>query len=185
MAELLLGSRISLRPIADADTDNIVRWRNSDSVRRYFLDQRLFTPQSHRQWMQTRVNTGQVAQFIITRLDTGEDIGSVYLRDIDRDNLTCESGIFLGEDSARGKGFGSEACRMACRFAFETLGMERVFLRVLADNTAAIRSYQHAGFRQKGLLRQHILANGVRRDLLLMGMLKGELLLQNREGESR
>lgn len=173
-ADALRGEKISLRPIADADTENIVRWRNSPAVRANFLDQRLFTAESHRWWLKNRVETGEVAQFIVTRLDTGQDVGSVYLRDIDRDNGRCEYGVFLGEESARGLGLGSEACRLACRYAFGALGLRRVFLRVLADNAGAIRSYEKAGFRREGLLRAHVVLGGVPRDLVLMGLLAAE-----------
>ena len=31
------GERVSLRPITDADTDNIVKWRNNPDVYRYFI----------------------------------------------------------------------------------------------------------------------------------------------------
>ncbi len=170
----LRGEKVSLRPITEADTEQIVRWRNRPEVRAWFLDQRLFTAESHRQWLESRVKTGEVAQFIVTRLETGEEVGSVYLRDIDRQAGRCEYGVFLGEPSARGRGLGSEACRLACRYAFETLGLHRVFLRVLADNADAIRSYERAGFRREGLLRDHVRLGGVWRDLVLMGLLRGE-----------
>ena len=175
------GERVQLRPITDGDTERIVQWRNQPSVRRNFLDQRLFTAESHRAWLEKRVWTGQVAQFIVLRRDTGEAIGSVYLRDIDRQNSRCEYGIFLGEASARGHGFGSEACRLACRHAFQTLGLRRVFLRVLADNTAAVRSYEKAGFRFEGRLRRHVCLDGTFHDLILMGLLREEFEAENRD----
>ena len=180
---VLRGEKISLRPIADADTDAIVRWRNSPAVRANFLDRRLFTPETHRRWLESRVRTGEVAQFVATRLDTGEDVGSAYLRDIDRDNGRAEYGVFLGEESARGLGFGSEACRLLCRYAFEALGLRRVFLRVLADNAGAIRSYEKAGFRREGLLREHVVLDGAPRDLVLMGLLASEFDAAIQEGK--
>ena len=54
-----------LRKIEYSDTENVVRWRNSDAVRTHFIDQRLFTKESHEGWLKNYVETGKVEQFII------------------------------------------------------------------------------------------------------------------------
>ena len=41
---ILTGEKVVLRPITDADTDNIVRWRNIPSVRDNFIFRQTFTP---------------------------------------------------------------------------------------------------------------------------------------------
>lgn len=41
---ILTGEKVVLRPITDADTDNIVRWRNTPSVRDNFIFRQTFTP---------------------------------------------------------------------------------------------------------------------------------------------
>ena len=76
---------VTIRPITYDDTDNIIKWRNSDYVRSHFIDQRLFTKESHEYWLRNMVETGKVAQFII--LLDGTPVGSVYLRDIDYEKL--------------------------------------------------------------------------------------------------
>ena len=40
------GEKLSLRPITDADTPDIVRWRNDPEVWRYFLFREPFTPET-------------------------------------------------------------------------------------------------------------------------------------------
>lgn len=165
---------ITLRPITDTDTENIIRWRNNPHVLHNFIDRRKLTSQMHQNWLHNRVQTGQVAQFIITRQDTQQDIGSVFLRDIDHENRHCEYGIFIGEDDARGKGIGTAACQLCLSYAFNNLGMHRVYLRVFADNPGAIASYRHAGFRPEGCLRQHVLRDGKFCDIIMMGILKEE-----------
>ena len=46
------GKQIYLRPITMEDTDRIVSWRNQDRVRHNFIYQKLFTKESHENWMQ-------------------------------------------------------------------------------------------------------------------------------------
>ena len=140
--EIITGRHVTLRPITDQDTENIVRWRNSDHVRRNFIYQTLFTPESHREWLRDKVGTGLVEQFIIHSTDADMDVGSVYLRDIDRTHRRAEFGIFIGEESQMSKGIGSECIRLIVGYGFATLRLHKIFLRVLADNEIARKSYE-------------------------------------------
>ena len=95
---------IYLRLMTHEDTDRIVAWRNSDAVRKNFIYQELFTRRSHEHWIRTHVETGDVVQMIICDLEGDKPLGSVYIRDIDRHHNKAEYGIFIGEESARGRG---------------------------------------------------------------------------------
>ena len=78
----ITGERVTLRPITEADTDLIVRWRNTPSVMRNFIFREPFTPEMHRNWLTTKVATGRVVQYMIEVKATGRPVGSVYFRDI-------------------------------------------------------------------------------------------------------
>ncbi len=143
---LIRGEKIDLRPITEADTDNILRWRNSEHVRRNFLYQKTVTKEDHAKWLKDKVATGQVIQFIMIEKETGRPIGSVYLRDVDRRALTAEYGVFIGEADALGKGYGSEVIRMILKYAFETEGLKHLTLRVRSNNDSAKHVYEKAGF---------------------------------------
>lgn len=138
-----------LRPMTVDDTEKIVVWRNKDFVRRNFIYQELFTVEGHLSWIRHQVEPGRVVQFIIC-LSDGREIGSVYLRDIDREKREAEYGIFIGEEGALGCGYGTEAAKKALEYAFTKLKLHKVFLRFLADNIGAMKSYEHAGFRLTG-----------------------------------
>ena len=99
---ILTGEKVVLRPITDADTDNIVRWRNTPSVRDNFIFRQTFTPEMHRNWLKTKVATGEVVQYIIVDKAADTAVGSVYYRDVDHTFNSAEYGIFIGEESARG-----------------------------------------------------------------------------------
>lgn len=162
---------IYLRPMTYEDTDLVVKWRNTDAVRKNFIYQALFTRESHENWIRTKVETGEVAQMIICEAGTDKPVGSVYIRDIDRNHQKAEYGIFIGEEDARGKGYGTSAARLMIRYSFEELGLHRLFLRVYADNQQAIRSYEKAGFEKEAYLREDVCIDGVFRDIVLMGIL--------------
>lgn len=160
--------RVTLLPITDEDTEDIVRWRNSDIVRSRFIYRDTFTAEGHRRWMEDMVKTGKVVQFIIRENESKKKIGSVYLRDIDQKNKKCEFGIFIGEEEFLGKGYGTLAAKKILSYGFEELGMNKIFLRVLADNRRAYNSYLAAGFVEEGVFRQDVWIDGKPVDVIFM-----------------
>lgn len=161
---------IYLRPMTYEDTDRIVAWRNSDAVRKNFIYQALFTRESHENWIHNKVETGEVVQMIICDLETDKPLGSVYIRDIDHHHNKAEYGIFIGESDARGRGVGTAAAKLMLQYCFEEAGLHRIYLRVFADNTQAIRSYEKAGFVREGLLKHDVCIDGQYRDIIWMAV---------------
>lgn len=161
------GHDIYLRPMEEADTDLIVKWRNTDFVRRNFIYRKEFTREGHLNWIETMVNTGRVIQFIIC---TGEDVpvGSVYLRDIDHEHSKAEYGIFIGEKDAMSRGYGTQAAELMKEYSFQVLGLHKLMLRVLAENQRARRSYEKAGFVQEGYLKEDVCLEDGYHDVILM-----------------
>ena len=163
---------VSIRPISYEDTANIVRWRNSDFVRKRFLYRALFTAESHNNWMKTRVETKDVYQFIINC--DGKDVGSIYLRDVDLVNRKAEYGVFIGEEDYLGKGVGKAATKLILDFAFAQLKLHKVYLRVLSDNIGAIKSYESSGFVQEGFFKDEIFADGKYESVIFMAIFNRE-----------
>ncbi len=81
---------------------------------------------------------------------TGELVGSTAVTDIDRVNGTCLFRIVIGEKSAWGQGFGTEATSLAVAEAFETLRLQTVRLEVFSHNLRAQHAYLRVGFTQTG-----------------------------------
>lgn len=143
----IVGDRIYLRPITLEDTDLIVKWRNKKLVQDNFIFRYQFTAEMHENWMNTKVHSGEVVQYIIC---TTEDIpiGSVYFRDIDLKKKCAEFGIFIGEEKAIGKGFGKDATITFVKYGFEVLGFDKIILRVINTNVRATSVYEKAGFEK-------------------------------------
>ena len=168
--EKLKEKGLVLRPITESDTDLIVCWRNKESVKKNFLYRSDFTAETHRKWLREKVQTGNVVQFIIEMQNEVQSVpvGSVYLRDIDYENSSAEFGIFIGEDSARGKGVGTEAAKMILEYGHKELGLHRIFLRMVAENIAAYKAYRKAGFVTEGIFRDMKKIDGKYIDIMFM-----------------
>lgn len=139
---------MKIRKIEPGDSENIVRWRNQPFVLENFLDRQKLTVEKHNEWYEKMVLSGKVHQFII--VENGRDIGSVFLKNVDFDNFKAEFGIFIGEKEYIGRGYGTTAANLICEYAFSTLHLHKIYLRVLADNLRAIKSYEKVGFIVEG-----------------------------------
>lgn len=162
-----MNSDISLRPITYDDTALIVKWRNQDDVRSRFFYREEFTEATHLEWMKTKVESGEVVQFIIVRSD-GVAIGSTYLRDIDRVAGTAEYGVFIGDPSMRGHGVGKKALALTLDYARDTLGLKRIISRAMEDNIASVNSFLHSGFKIDEHVSNVPCSNGELKDMVLM-----------------
>jgi RimJ/RimL family protein N-acetyltransferase len=105
----------------------------------------------------------------------GRAIGEILLDNAVDADMRVGLSIGILDSEALGKGYGPEAMRAVCAFAFEQLKLHRISIRVLAANTRAIRSYEKIGFVREGLERQSARIGERYEDDVLMGLLAGEL----------
>ena len=166
----LKGKQVYLRPITKSkeDTENIVRWRNSEVVRPYFIYQEPFTVEGHEKWLENVIIPEKGHQFIVCRNEDDKPIGSIFFRDIDHKNRKSEYGMFIGEEIEKGKGIGCEIATLLSDFGFEVLGFHKVTARILADNKASLHSNFKAGFVQEALLKDDVIIQGEFRDVVLV-----------------
>ena len=101
---------------------------------------------------QTSHSTGEY-QFAIERLEDGRFLGRCGLSELDRRNLRAEVTIHIGEEEMRGRGYGTDALSILCRFAFEDLNLHRLKAHVYACNEHSIRCLEKSGFQQEGIGR--------------------------------
>lgn len=167
---IIEGQDIYLRLMDEKDTEDIIRWRNSEFVRRNFIYQKPFTKEGHENWIKTMIDTGKAIQFIICT-KAGRPVGSVYLRDIDHAHHKAEYGIFIGEKDALGCGYGTQAAKLMISYAFTRLKLHKLMLRVLAENKQAYRSYEKAGFVREAYLRDEVFLEGKYKDVIYMAVI--------------
>lgn len=88
-----------------------------------------------------------------------DPIGTVGLYSVDWITRKAEFRILIGEIYC-GKGWGTIATRLAVRFGFERLHLNRIWLGVTAANARACRAYKKAGFLWEGLLVDDLYRDG-------------------------
>ena len=74
-------------------------------------------------------------------------IGEIHLKRIDREKRTCVMGIALQNDAVKGKGYGTQAEKLAVRYAFDVLRLHTVLADVLIGNARSQHVLEKVGFQ--------------------------------------
>ncbi|MFL5766583.1 MAG: GNAT family N-acetyltransferase [Actinomycetota bacterium] len=170
----LEGSLVRLRAREPADASQLNELFDDPDV---LAGLQLAMPQplsGFREWMAATRREDQEV-FAIETLAERRAVGICGLEDIDPRGRIAEFGIWIGKPYWR-KGYGSDATRTACRFAFRYMNLQRIRLHVYATNEKAKRVYESVGFRQEGVERRGTFLGGRHVDNIEMGLLAEELV---------
>ena len=118
--------------------------------------------------------------FAVCPLGEERRIGTVNLRNVDRENGSAELAIVISDKSLQGQGLGTDALNCLVDFGFGELRLERIYLHVFDYNARAMRSYEKAGFQTDAVLRRHRFHRGDHHDVHLMSILRGDWLARER-----
>ena len=99
--------------------------------------------------------------------------GQTMLFNFDWDERTAELGFWVAP-WARGRGLSEPALRLTLGFAFDHLGIERVYGLTAIDNVAAERAMVGAGLQREGVLRGVLKSSAGRLDQVCFGILAGD-----------
>jgi len=78
--------------------------------------------------------------------------------------------------SAAGRGVATRATRLASRFAFEQLGLNRIEIVAAVGNIPSQRVAEKACARREGVLRNRLLINGESLDAVLFSLVPKDVL---------
>jgi len=170
---VLEAATVRLRPLEERDLPLLLRWSNDPEVRHWLhrSERPPSTLELERELLEQRLRDPLSIEWGIETADGGP-IGVVRLRGIDEAHTRAELGVYIGEKACWGRGYGTDAIRRVLSFAFEELGLRRIWLITDADNARGVRCYEKCGFVQEGLLRGHRLRYGAPLDMLLMAVLR-------------
>ena len=118
--------------------------------------------------------------FAICLIGDDKRIGTVNLRNIDRENGSAELAIVISEKALQGQGLGTDALNCLVDFGFGELRLERIYLHVFDYNMRAKRSYEKAGFLTDAVLRRARFHRGQHHDVHLMSILRDDWLALER-----
>lgn len=173
-APTLNGPRVTLRAVEERDrADRLTNGRDAEAVRMYGGDTRElqpFTEADADRWYNAK--RGDRFSWVI-EVDT-RCIGGVRLHSLNVADRRARLAIGIDVPNLRGRGIGTETVQLLLRHAFETLGLHRVDLRVLAYNSRAIGCYERCGFVREGVERESARVGEEWHDDVMMSVLDYE-----------
>ncbi|HJQ84654.1 MAG TPA: GNAT family protein [Candidatus Binatia bacterium] len=171
----LVGSKVYLRPLVEEDAAACWDWLNDPDVRRT-LAVRAWpnTETISREWIRRLDFRRDMAFAIVTR-DEDLYVGNCDLNGINHLDGHAMLGLLIGRKDLWGRGYGTEAVRLLCRYAFEGLALHKVCLSCYATNERGLRLYARVGFVVEGRRREQVFIDGRRVDEVIFGLLASEL----------
>ncbi len=151
-ADGIAGKLVSLRPITMADVnETYLGWLNDDTVRKFMYSRDKQTMEGLRAWVRKMTQSEIDYPFAIIDNATKKHVGNIKIGGIDWFHKNGDIGYFLGVKELWGKGYTSEAIRLATDYAINKLGLFHIRAGVMEENVASIKALRKAGYAFDGI----------------------------------
>jgi RimJ/RimL family protein N-acetyltransferase len=167
---VLTGELVRLEPLTGAVLADYLIGLADPQVNRLTATHAQFDRAQVEQWLDSRVEQHDRADWAVLRRSDGAFLGEAVLNDFDPDNASANYRVWLAGAEAYGHGYGTEVTRLVLDYAFGA-GLHRVSLGVLDFNPRARRVYEKCGFRLEGRLREAVRWDDEWHDELVMSVL--------------
>lgn len=168
----MVGKKCYLSPINEDDAALYTAWLNDLEVTRTLqIASRTISLSGEREVL------GRISkEHTYAIIDRASDalIGNVGLHDVNHLHRTAEIGIFIGDKSFWGRGYGPEAMSLLLAYSFDYLNLRNVMLRAYSFNERGLAAYRRLGFKEIGRRRFAVQREGVESDEVLMDLLDAE-----------
>jgi RimJ/RimL family protein N-acetyltransferase len=156
------------RPLtaSESDTDFVVAMRNAERFRPWFYNMPV-TRETHRTFMQRADDRGEI-NWLVEHKDQPVGLASVY--NIDAPNRKAECGRIAAIDP---KVFQLNWIVSAC-IGMDVLGVNKLYIETLEENRIIARGVERMGMIKEGLLRHHVIRDGVPLNVLVFSNTKAE-----------
>ena len=162
-----------VRCLHERDLSTRVEWMNNPKVYGSMHYEVPILLENTIKWYEKNIGNRGRADVVFE--ENGEILAMGGLTGIDSDVNKAELYIFVNPNLQRG-GIGTMATKLLCKYGFEQLGLNKIYLETNEDNWAARRVYEKCGFQLEGTHRaeyKDCAGNWLCR--MYYGMLKGEL----------
>lgn len=173
---MLRGKLTGLRAIEREDLPFLLEWRNRPQYRRYFREFRELGLSQQGAWFENVVlKDHRTLMFAIVELSTSRLLGACGLCYIDWVNRNADFSIYLGADDLYIDDLlAPDAATTMARYAFDELGMHRLWSEIYDFDRPKQRFFEQLGFTLDGRHRQTHWAEGGWHDSLFYGLLAQE-----------
>ena len=177
----LQTERLYLRKMLPSDADDMFKYASKKEVTEYLLWAPHVSPSETRMYLNSlkrEYSKGRHREWALIDKKTSRMIGTCGFTNIDTDNKTGELGYVLNPEF-RGRGLAPEAAMKLLSLGFDFLGLERIEIRYMAENTPSLRVGEKCGMKFECILRSFMLVKGRYRDIGVASILREEYYKSN------
>jgi len=171
---MLVGHRVILRPFRRSDLDGLYDLTSDvREIGEFWPLGCISEPRWLKQFDETSWWTDEFKLFLITDLG-GRRLGQVNVYKASHSYRGWELGYRIYRPEDRGKGFMTEAVRLATAYLFGQEPIDRVQIVLDPRNVGSRTVAERAGYTLEGTLRHALYDRGTYLDLLLFSILRSE-----------
>ncbi|MDA2923373.1 GNAT family N-acetyltransferase [Acidobacteria bacterium AH-259-L09] len=182
--KLLTGRMVRLREVSFDDIDDIITWRNDPELGRYLNAFEKLTHQMQYDFLKHYFEKSDEYYFVAETLRTKQKVGAISVYHIDPREKRAEFGRLVMPEQYRI--FAFEVAFLGLRFAFEVLGLDKVFGYAVEENERVLKFDLSLGLQRIRTLPQywHNPRDGRKYDMILLEMGKEEYLKTKKRYEA-
>lgn len=160
--------KIILRKIQYDDLEEIMIWRTSSEVTRFFYTDPILDITKQERWYNSIQNNEHCKYWMIT-VDN-KAIGILGLTNIDLITRECGLTWYIADKEYKGKGIGKTVQLNLIEYVFNKLKLVRFYSEVLSVNKRAINLHLKCGLEIEGIMKEHVFKNGEFYDVIIMAI---------------
>jgi len=148
--KLKVNESIILKTIHQKDLSRIKDWKNDKKLSELIMSRfQKTTMKDIKEWFEK--NTADSNQILlgIYLIDKDVLIGIVRVMFILWEHKEAELGIYIGDKSNRGKGYGTDSFSTIIKYMFSEHKFKKLILKVSLANIPAIKTYMKLGFKKE------------------------------------
>ena len=156
------GDNLYLRLLTEKDVNQrYVKWLNDEDINQ-FLESRWSkqTIEGVRDYVKFMHDSPGNFLFGIFLNEGGCHIGNIKIGNINKMNKFADLGLLIGDKSVWGKGYGTEAIKLATRYAFGDLKLNKLVAGINICNAGSFKAFIKADYREVGVFKKHAFYKG-------------------------
>lgn len=170
-----MNDQLKLRPLEREDLRFVHELDNNESVMHYWFEEPYEAFVELCDLYDKHIHDQSERRFVVER--DGVRVGLVELVEINHIHRRAEFQIIISPEH-QGRGYATQATRLAMGYAFTVLNLYKLFLVVDVENSRAVSVYKKLGFTEEGVLRHEFFVDGVYRDAYRMAAFQPDYLAQ-------